>query len=212
MKKLLITLLSVGLLVLLAYFGLSYFRQADQEPASDIVVQKEAVMMKEEPEEMEEKKEEQVIEEKEDDVMKKEEPAVMEKKVVIEKKPLSFSGNILAGSSSPFLDFNQEDYDAAMNSNKTIVLYFYADWCPLCKTEVRDSTYPAFNEFGEGLVGFQVNWRDSQDTDDEVELARKYGVSSQHTKVFIKNGERVLKTPELWSKERYIQELTDLLK
>lgn len=126
---------------------------------------------------------------------------------------MQWQGKVIAGNSTtPFLEFKQEDYEAALEAGKQVVLYFYASWCPLCRNEVNNSTYPAFNELMEpNLVGFRVNFNDGDTDDDEEELAREFGVAYQHTKVFLKNGERVLKSPELWNKERYLEEIASFL-
>ena len=62
----------------------------------------------------------------EDDAM--EDDAMMDDKT-------SYSGKVLAGSSAPLLDFNQSDYQKAFTSGKTVFLYFYANWCPICAEE-----------------------------------------------------------------------------
>jgi len=119
-----------------------------------------------------------------------------------------YVGAFLAGSASPLLDFSKEDYEKAKQSDKLIVLYFYANWCPICKAETTDALYPAFNELtDEQVIGFRVNYNDSDTDDDEKMLAREFGVGYQHTKVFLRSGKRILKSPESWSKERYLSEL-----
>ncbi len=121
----------------------------------------------------------------------------------------SYRGLVLAGGTSPLLDFNKGDYEKAKNSEKLIVLYFYANWCPLCKAETMAATYQAFNELtGDHVVGFRVNYNDSDTDADEKALAREFGVGYQHTKVFLKGGKRILKSPEGWNKERYLSEIT----
>jgi len=145
------------------------------------------------------------------------EDSMMEKDTVIEKKDsemmegesiMKYSGSVIAGSKSLLLDFNKSDYETALKTNKLIVLYFYANWCPICKAEVANSLYPAFNELTtDKVVGFRVNYNDNQTDNDEKNLAREFGVAYQHTKVFVKNGERILKSPESWSKERYLSEI-----
>jgi len=144
-----------------------------------------------------------------DEGMKKE-GEVMEKKEDTMTKEGTFmaKGNILAGTTTPYIDYNKEDYDKALAEGKTVVLYFYASWCPICRVE-QSSTFSAFNELQlPNVVGFRVNFKDSDTTDDEIELAKQFGVTYQHTKVIIKNGERVLKAPDGWDKERYISEIT----
>ena len=114
---------------------------------------------------------------------------------------------ILAGKSSPLFDFTKAEYDKALRSNKLVVLYFYANWCPICKEEIP-KFYEAFNELEtDQVIGFRVNFNDSDTDEDETNLAREFGVAYQHTKVFLKAGERFLKSPETWEKERYLDEI-----
>ena len=117
-----------------------------------------------------------------------------------------FSGEVLAGGSSPLIDFNEKDYQKAKDSGKTIFLYFYAKWCPTCKAEIRDSLIPAFNEYGgSDFVGFRVNYND-RDTDDiEKDLAEEFGILYQHTKVIISGGD-VRVFPNVWTKSQYTEE------
>lgn len=112
---------------------------------------------------------------------------------------LDFFGQILAGIKSPLLDFNKSDYDKAVASGKLVALYFYANWCPICKAEFP-KMQEAFNQITDDrVVGFRVNYNDDQTDNDEKELAREFGVAYQHTKVFVKNRQRLLKAPESWS-------------
>lgn len=114
---------------------------------------------------------------------------------------------VLAGSASHLYEFNKADYDEAVRSDKLVVLYFYADWCPFCAVE-----YPilknVFNEMTRSdVVGFRVHYNDESTGPDERTLARQFGVGYQHTKVFLKNGVRVLKSPESWTQDRYVLEI-----
>lgn len=122
--------------------------------------------------------------------------------------PVSFSGTVIAGSSSPLIEFNPSDYAKALQSGRLVVLYFYANWCPVCAVEAPRGLYPAFNELGGNrVVGFRVNFNDSDTDTNEEKLAREFGVPYQHTKVFLKNGKQVLKSPETWDKARYLSEI-----
>ena len=136
---------------------------------------------------------------KKNDVMMKKDGEVMMTK---------YTGTVLAGKSAPLLDFTKSDYDMAIKSDKLVVLYFYASWCPLCKIETAQALYPAFNELTtDKVVGFRVNYKDDDTNKDEEDLARQFGVPYQHTKVFVKNGQRILKSPESWDKKRYDAEI-----
>jgi thiol-disulfide isomerase/thioredoxin len=124
---------------------------------------------------------------------------------------LNFSGRILAGTKAKLYDFNQSDYEKALASDNLLVLYFYANWCPICKAEVQNSLYPAFHELKvDKVVGFRVNFNDSETDDFEEKLAREFGVAYQHTKVFIKDSKRILKSPEQWNKDRYLSEIAEV--
>ena len=140
-----------------------------------------------------------------DVMMEKEEGVMMEKKEG--ETVVKYSGIVLAGKSAPLLDFTKADYDAALKTDKLVVLYFYANWCPICKAEFP-KMQEAFNELDtDRVIGFRVNYNDNQTDKDEENLAREFGIAYQHTKVFVKNGERILKSPEGWDKNRYFQEI-----
>jgi len=124
-----------------------------------------------------------------------------------------FSGQVLAGTKSLLLDFNQSDYEKALKEKKLVVLYFYAKWCPICQQETSSALYPAFNEVNDSnVIGFRVNYNDTDTNADEKSLARQFGIAYQHTKVFIKNKERILKDLNQWGKDRYITEIAKALK
>ncbi|HLC64624.1 MAG TPA: thioredoxin family protein [Candidatus Nanoarchaeia archaeon] len=118
-----------------------------------------------------------------------------------------FKGKVIAGTATPYLAYSREDYELALTTRPYVVLYFYANWCPICAAE-QPKTKEAFNELSRAdMVGFRVNFRDSDTDENEAELARQFGVAYQHTKVVLKNGERILKSPESWSKEDYLTNL-----
>jgi len=124
----------------------------------------------------------------------------------------NYTGEILAGTDSLLLDFNQKDYQKALTEKKLIVLYFYANWCPTCKAEFP-LMQSAFNKLqSDEVIGFRVNYNDNQTDSAEKELAREFGVAYQHTKVLLKDGERLLKSPEGWDEARYTTEINNLMK
>ena len=122
----------------------------------------------------------------------------------------NFTGEILAGTDSLLLDFNQKDYQKALAEKKLVVLYFYANWCPVCIAEFP-LMQSAFDKLAnDDVIGFRVNYNDNQTDGDEKALAREFGVAYQHTKVILKDGERVLKSPEGWDEARYLSEINNL--
>ena len=119
-----------------------------------------------------------------------------------------YTGTVLAGKSAILLDYNKADYDIAIASDKLVVLYFYANWCAICKAETANALYPAFNELTtDKVVGIRINYKDNNTDTDEENLARQYGIPYQHTKVFVKNGKQILKAPDSWNKARYLDEI-----
>ena len=144
------------------------------------------------------------------DMIDNKEGKVMEKEGVMTDKS-GYTGKVLAGTeSTKYLDFSKADYEKALKDKKKILLYFYASWCPLCIKE-QPETFAAFNELNDAdLIGFRVNYRDSDTDSDEETLAKEFGVSYQHTKVILKNGERVGKFPDSWDKQRYLEELSKI--
>jgi len=121
-----------------------------------------------------------------------------------------YKGKALAGTATPYLDFNKEDYGKALKENKIILLNFYASWCPVCKAE-QPEVFSAFNSLNrKDIIGFRVHWRDGEDNEDAVALAKQFGVASQHTKIILKDGQRVLKAPDSWDKQRYLDEIAKL--
>jgi thiol-disulfide isomerase/thioredoxin len=123
-------------------------------------------------------------------------------------EPLVYRGDVLAGKTDLLLDFKKADYEMALKSDKLIVLYFFAKWCPTCIAEFP-VMMEVFDELTEGkVIGFRVNYNDDDTDADEKGLAREFGVPYQHTKVFVKNGKRILKSPETWDDKRYHIEIS----
>jgi thioredoxin 1 len=90
-----------------------------------------------------------------------------------------------------YVDFNQGALiDAQTNSEKT-VLFFYASWCPYCKT--ADADFRAnLGNLPNGLTILRVDYTKKDGL--EADLAKKFGVTYQHTYVQINSeGEQVTK-------------------
>lgn len=118
-----------------------------------------------------------------------------------------FTGNVLAGTTSKYLEFSKADYEQALNTKDIVLLYFYANWCPLCKQE-QPEVFGAFDQLDDpSVIGFRVNYKDDDTDADEEALAKEFGIAYQHTKIILKNGQKVLKAPDSWDKQRYLTEL-----
>lgn len=122
-----------------------------------------------------------------------------------------YSGSVLAGKSSPYLEFQKADYEKALNSGKIVFLNFYANWCPICRAETP-AVYSAFGKLTtDNIVGFRVNFNDSDTDEDEKALAKEFGVTYQHTKVILKDGKQTLKVTEQWDQPQFEEELKKAL-
>lgn len=181
-------------LALLAVFSVFLLGCAQPEDA----VEKKSAMMEKDASAMT----------KEGDAMEKSAES-MEKEAMMEKSP--YMGKVLAGTGpTKYLEFNKADYDKALKENRKILLYFYANWCPLCRKE-QPEIFAAFNELDNpGLIGFRVNYKDGDDDEFERALAKEFGIGYQHTKVILKDGQRILKAPDSWDKQRYLEELNKI--
>ena len=117
-----------------------------------------------------------------------------------------------AGSTSPYYRFDKSHFENSLQQGKIIFLDFHANWCPICINE-KPNILSAFNELDdERVVGYQVHYNDGQTTEDDKEMAKKYGITYQHTKVIIgKDGKVALKSLEVFSKEKVINEINNIV-
>lgn len=122
-----------------------------------------------------------------------------------------YQGKVLAGKSSPFLEFNKADYDKALSEGKVIVLDFYANWCPICRAE-EPAIYEGFNSLtSDKVLGFRVNFNDTDTDEDEKTLAKQFKIPYQHTKVILKNGKEFSRSLDSWDKATSDQEISKAL-
>ena len=107
-----------------------------------------------------------------DAAMKAKEDAAMEKS----------EDQMVKNSSSRYVEYSKAAYDQA--GDKRRVLYFYANWCPICKVSNADFTANP-NKIPEDVVVLRVNYNDSDTDSQEKDLAKKYAITYQHTFVQI---------------------------
>lgn len=133
----------------------------------------------------------------------------------IESVGQNYSGKLLAGSKTGtvVLEFNQADYKQAVADDKLIFIYFVSDWDTDSATEIVESFYPAFTQMNDPeVVGFVATFGDASTTLAEKEVARNFGVAISKTKIFVRDGERLLKSFKAWDKEDYLTQTAKLLK
>lgn len=92
------------------------------------------------------------------------------------------------------INVNKDNFQTeVLNSEKTVLIDFYADWCGPCKMLSR--VVEQFASENEDIKVVKIN------VDDEQELAIEYGVMSIPTLVVIKNGQEVNRSVGLISKD-----------
>jgi thioredoxin 1 len=82
-----------------------------------------------------------------------------------------------------FEELNMDNFENKIK-DKNVIVDFYAPWCPPCK--VMANTLKNFdNEKPKNIEIYKVN------IDNELPLAKKYGVSKLPTLVYFKNGKPI---------------------
>ncbi|MDO8560288.1 MAG: thioredoxin family protein [bacterium] len=84
---------------------------------------------------------------------------------------------------SSYRPYTKDAYEQAKAEGRPILLYFYANWCPLCADQepkvVELFRRPDIADWG--VAAFRVNYNDSDTDSDERDLAAEFGVNYQHT-------------------------------
>lgn len=92
------------------------------------------------------------------------------------------------------INVTSENFETeVLNSEKTVLIDFYADWCGPCKMLSR--VVEQFANENENIKVVKIN------VDDEQDLAIEYGVMSIPTLVVIRNGQEVNRSVGLVSKD-----------
>ena len=154
------------IVAVVAVLGVGVFTLSQNSSKSDSMIKKdETVIQKDTQNSMEktktpeqeakEKKEGEAMMKKTDDKMKADSRYVEYSKVALEK--------------------------AATNRR---VLFFYASWCPTCRP--ADASFKEnMSEIPEDVTLIRVNYNDPETDQEEKDLAKKYGITYQHTYVQI---------------------------
>ena len=97
------------------------------------------------------------------------------------------------------ISVTNDNFEEVKNSQKTVLLDFYADWCGPCKM-VSPIVDKIAEEHPEYLVG-KIN------VDESDELAEQFGVMSIPTLVVLKGGEIANKSVGVQPKEKILEML-----
>ena len=96
------------------------------------------------------------------------------------------------------LKINNENFESeVLNSDKTVLLDFYADWCGPCQMVVP--VLAEIAEEREDIVVGKIN------VDEEMQLALKFGVESIPMLAVIKDGKLVNKSVGFRPKEQILE-------
>lgn len=124
-----------------------------------------------------------------DSMMKKDE--VMMRK---DNSPIETTENtVMDGKiiNSRYLEYSKTALDGAVSNRR--VLFFYASWCPTCRPADISFTQNS-GKIPEDVVLIRVNYNDPETDQEEKDLAKKYGITYQHTFVQIDaTGKEVIK-------------------
>ena len=91
----------------------------------------------------------------------------------------------------------ESNFNEILDSGKTVLLDFYAEWCGPCKM-----VSPIVDQISEENPDIIVG---KIDVDDQQEIAEKYGIMSIPTLVVIKNGEVANKGTGVLPKEKLLE-------
>lgn len=122
-------------------------------------------------------------------------PSAVEEVSKTDSQPASY-GN--------YLEYTLPVFETAEDRKK--VLFFYASWCPTCKPtdlEFKSGT----KKIPSDLTIFRVNYSDSDTDEDEKALAKKYGITYQHTFVYLDENDEEIKRWNGGSLDKLLSEI-----
>ncbi len=93
----------------------------------------------------------------------------------------------------------ESNFDEVTNTNKTILIDFFANWCGPCKMLA-----PIIEELASEAQDYEVY---KLDVDECTEIARKFNITNIPTLVVVKNGNVVKQAVGFMSKNDIIQML-----
>lgn len=112
-------------------------------------------------------------------------------KAPTESNMTSNSATTTENTNSRYVEYSKEVMDNTASDRR--VLFFYANWCPICKP--ADASFRQNSgKIPEDVTVIRVNYNDSDTDQEEKDLAKVYAITYQHTFVQIdKDGKELAK-------------------
>lgn len=110
----------------------------------------------------------------EGEMMKQDDNSMGDKAMMDDEQ--SSSANKMTGSR--YVQYSKSVFDSVSSNRR--VLFFYASWCPTCKPADASFTQNS-NKIPENTTVIRVNYNDPETDQSEKDLAKKYGITYQHT-------------------------------
>lgn len=102
--------------------------------------------------------------------------------VMMDKGEKAMEKDGMMAGDSRYVEYSKPMLDQAANGRR--VLYFYANWCPICRPADVNFKENA-SKIPEDVTVIRVNYNDTDTDQEEKDLAKKYGITYQHTFVQI---------------------------
>jgi len=83
---------------------------------------------------------------------------------------------------SRYIEYSKANFDSASGMRR--VLFFYANWCPICRPADTDFKSNS-SRIPQDMTVLKVNYNDTDTDEEEKDLAQKYNITYQHTFVQI---------------------------
>jgi len=148
----------VAIVVVVAVLGIGAFTFSQKSSESDSMMKKDEAMIP-----------------KEDAAMKPTEGMMKKDESTMEKTDDKMM-------SSRYVEYSKTALDKASSTRR--VLFFYASWCPTCRP--ADANFKENeSKIPEDVTLIRVNYNDPETDQEEKDLAKKYGITYQHTYVQI---------------------------
>ncbi len=83
--------------------------------------------------------------------------------------------------------FKKESYESTITYKLPVFLFFYNNACSECEKQ-ESVTIETFNNLGKNsVIGFRVNYADNDTSQDEKDLAKKFGIKDDLVMVILDN-------------------------